>query len=202
MESRRIDLFHLTDLEIFKSLRQGLFSADLPAQLRDLILSIHEVTTPKSPNRHVALELLVYADIEFSVFKSSETMARVNEALAAAVNRAHDYVLMKLNEVSSSIGYVATEGEPEIQSDIQWNNSKAALVYLCHAIKVGGCVMPKNKFSQLLRTLSSAFNIEISEAYAQNLITGLRSKSSDKSVTKFFDFLGKSVIEDINRRIS
>lgn len=33
MESRRMDLFHLTNLEVFKNLRQGLFSESLPAQL-------------------------------------------------------------------------------------------------------------------------------------------------------------------------
>lgn len=32
METRRLDLFHLTNLEVFKNLRQGLFSAELPAQ--------------------------------------------------------------------------------------------------------------------------------------------------------------------------
>ena len=70
METRRLDLFHLTNLEVFKNLRQGLFSAELPAQLTDLIITIHEVTATGSPMHNYALELLTIADIQLSEIKS------------------------------------------------------------------------------------------------------------------------------------
>lgn len=96
MESRRMDLFHLTNLEVFKNLRQGLFSESLPAQLTDLIISIHGVTSTDSPMRHHALELLTIADIQFAEIKSRLMLDQVNEALASAFNTAHNYVARKL----------------------------------------------------------------------------------------------------------
>lgn len=98
METRCIDLFHLTDQPVFKSLRQGLFSEDLPAQIRDLILSIHEVTSPGSPYKHCALELLICADISLAMFKSQEELASANKTIAEAIDRIHRYVLLKLGD--------------------------------------------------------------------------------------------------------
>ncbi|WP_289189338.1 hypothetical protein, partial [Xylanibacter rodentium] len=96
METRRLDLFHLTNLEVFKNLRQGLFSAELPAQLTDLIITIHEVTATGSPMHNYALELLTIADIQLSEIKSRMMLNQVNEALASAFNTAHSYVSRKL----------------------------------------------------------------------------------------------------------
>ena len=194
--------FHLTNLEIFQTLRQDLLTKDLPSQLRDLILSIHEVTMPDSPMRHFALELLIYSDIEFSAFKSRDVLNTVNEELASAINRAHDYVLMKLASLTPTAGYEAPTGEPEIKSTLTWRKPKAAFAYLCHAIKVGGCITDNDTMSDLIRTLSKAFNLKVTVHYVNNIISALRSKPADKSVTEFFENLMAAVESDIESRLA
>ena len=187
MESRRMDLFHLTNLDVFKNLRQGLFSESLTAQLTDLIITIHGVTATDSPMRHYALELLSIADIQFSEIKSRMMLDQVNEALASAFNTAHNYVARKLQALSSVPGFTPNTGEPEIKSTLRWRKPKSHFAHLCHAIKVGGCIMDDDSFSEL--------------HYVNNIISSLKSKQSCKSVTEFLDSLRKGVEEDIQRRL-
>lgn len=201
MESRRIDLFHLTDQPIFKSLRQGLFSEDLPAQLTDLIITIHEVTAPDSPMRNYALELLTLADIQFSEIKSRMMLNQVNEALASAFNTAHSYVVRKLQSLTPMEGFTPEPEGKEIRSTLRWRKSKSHFAHLCHAIKVGGCIMDDDSFSELVRNMASALNIDVTVHYVNNIISSLKSKQSNKSVTEFLDGLRKGVEEDIQRRL-
>lgn len=201
MESRRMDLFHLTNLEVFKNLRQGLFSESLPAQLTDLIISIHGVTSTDSPMRHYALELLSIADIQFSEIKSRMMLDQVNEALASAFNTAHNYVARKLQALSSVPGFTPNTGEPEIKSTLRWRKPKSHFAHLCHAIKVGGCIMDDDSFSELVRNMASALNLDVTVHYVNNIISSLKSKQSCKSVTEFLDSLRKGVEEDIQRRL-
>ena len=201
MESRRMDLFHLTNLDVFKNLRQGLFSESLPAQLTDLIISIHGVTSTDSPMRHYALELLSIADIQFSEIKSRMMLDQVNEALASAFNTAHNYVARKLQALSSVPGFTPNTGEPEIKSTLRWRKPKSHFAHLCHAIKVGGCIMDDDSFSELVRNMASALNLDVTVHYVNNIISSLKSKQSCKSVTEFLDSLRKGVEEDIQRRL-
>lgn len=201
MESRRMDLFHLTNLEVFKNLRQGLFSESLPAQLTDLIISIHGVTSTDSPMRHYALELLTIADIQFSEIKSRMMLNQVNEALASAFNTAHNYVVRKLQTISSVTGFTTNTDASEIKSNLRWRKPKSHFAHLCHAIKVGGCIMDDDSFSELVRNMASALNIDVSVHYVNNIISSLKFKQSNKSVTEFLDGLRKGVEEDIRRRL-
>lgn len=201
MESRRMDLFHLTNLEVFKNLRQGLFSAELPAQLTDLIISIHGVTSTDSPMRHHALELLTIADIQFAEIKSRMMLNQVNEALASAFNTAHNYVVRKLQTISSVTGFTTNTDASEIKSNLRWRKPKSHFAHLCHAIKVGGCIMDDDSFSELVRNMAAALNIDVSVHYVNNIISSLKFKQSNKSVTEFLDGLRKGVEEDIRRRL-
>lgn len=201
MESRRMDLFHLTNLEVFKNLRQGLFSESLPAQLTDLIISIHGVTSTDSPMRHYALELLTIADIQFSEIKSRMMLNQVNEALASAFNTAHNYVVRKLQTLSSVTGFTPETDASEIKSNLRWRKPKSHFAHLCHAIKVGGCIMDDDSFSELVRNMAAALNIDVSVHYVNNIISSLKFKQSNKSVTEFLDGLRKGVEEDIRRRL-
>ena len=201
MESRRMDLFHLTNLEVFKNLRQGLFSESLPAQLPDLIIPIHGVTSTDSPMRHYALELLTIADIQFSEIKSRMMLNQVNEALASAFNTAHNYVVRKLQTLSSVTGFTPETDASEIKSNLRWRKPKSHFAHLCHAIKVGGCIMDDDSFSELVRNMASALNIDVSVHYVNNIISSLKFKQSNKSVTEFLDGLRKGVEEDIRRRL-
>lgn len=201
MESRRMDLFHLTNLEVFKNLRQGLFSESLPAQLTDLIISIHGVTSTDSPMRHHALELLTIADIQFAEIKSRMMLNQVNEALASAFNTAHNYVVRKLQTISSVTGFTTNTDASEIKSNLRWRKPKSHFAHLCHAIKVGGCIMDDDSFSELVRNMAAALNIDVSVHYVNNIISSLKFKQSNKSVTEFLDGLRKGVEEDIRRRL-
>lgn len=201
MESRRMDLFHLTNLEVFKNLRQGLFSESLPAQLTDLIISIHGVTSTESPMRHHALELLTIADIQFAEIKSRMMLNQVNEALASAFNTAHNYVVRKLQTISSVTGFTTNTDASEIKSNLRWRKPKSHFAHLCHAIKVGGCIMDDDSFSELVRNMAAALNIDVSVHYVNNIISSLKFKQSNKSVTEFLDGLRKGVEEDIRRRL-
>lgn len=201
MESRRMDLFHLTNLEVFKNLRQGLFSESLPAQLTDLIISIHGVTSTDSPMRHHALELLTIADIQFAEIKSRMMLNQVNEALASAFNTAHNYVVRKLQTISSVTGFTTNTDASEIKSNLRWRKPKSHFAHLCHAIKVGGCIMDDDSFSELVRNMAAALNLDVTVHYVNNIISSLKSKDSSKSVTEFLDGLKKGVEEDVQRRL-
>lgn len=196
-----MDLFHLTNLEVFKNLRQGLFSESLPAQLTDLIISIHGVTSTDSPMRHHALELLTIADIQFAEIKSRMMLNQVNEALASAFNTAHNYVVRKLQTISSVTGFTTNTDASEIKSNLRWRKPKSHFAHLCHAIKVGGCIMDDDSFSELVRNMAAALNIDVSVHYVNNIISSLKFKQSNKSVTEFLDGLRKGVEEDIRRRL-
>ena len=196
-----MDLFHLTNLEVFKNLRQGLFSESLPAQLTDLIISIHGVTSTDSPMRHHALELLTIADIQFAEIKSRMMPNQVNEALASAFNTAHNYVVRKLQTISSVTGFTTNTDASEIKSNLRWRKPKSHFAHLCHAIKVGGCIMDDDSFSELVRNMAAALNIDVSVHYVNNIISSLKFKQSNKSVTEFLDGLRKGVEEDIRRRL-
>ena len=196
-----MDLFHLTNLEVFKNLRQGLFSESLPAQLTDLIISIHGVTSTDSPMHHYALELLTIADIQFAEIKSRMMLDQVNEALASAFNTAHNYVVRKLQTLSSVTGFTPETGASEIKSNLRWRKPKSHFAHLCHAIKVGGCIMDDDSFSELVRNMAAALNIDVSVHYVNNIISSLKFKQSNKSVTEFLDGLRKGVEEDIRRRL-
>lgn len=151
--------------------------------------------------RHHALELLTIADIQFAEIKSRMMLNQVNEALASAFNTAHNYVVRKLQTISSVTGFTTNTDASEIKSNLRWRKPKSHFAHLCHAIKVGGCIMDDDSFSELVRNMAAALNIDVSVHYVNNIISSLKFKQSNKSVTEFLDGLRKGVEEDIRRRL-
>ena len=126
---------------------------------------------------------------------------QVNEALASAFNTAHNYVVRKLQTISSVTGFTTNTDASEIRSNLRWRKPKSHFAHLCHAIKVGGCIMDDDSFSELVRNMAAALNIDVSVHYVNNIISSLKFKQSNKSVTEFLDGLRKGVEEDIRRRL-
>ena len=126
---------------------------------------------------------------------------QVNEALASAFNTAHNYVVRKLQTISSVTGFTPETDASEIKSNLRWRKPKSHFAHLCHAIKVGGCIMDDDSFSELVRNMAAALNIDVSVHYVNNIISSLKFKQSNKSVTEFLDGLRKGVEEDIRRRL-
>lgn len=132
-----MDIFALTETEFFKKLRKGLHDENLHVDLRDFIVRVHEVTHPSSPHRFYALEALIIADIELSQYKSSEALVLANESLATAINRAHDYVLMKLHEHRNLLGFMPQENGTEIDGTLHWSMDKTKFSMLLHSVEGG-----------------------------------------------------------------
>ena len=61
--------------------------------------------------------------------------------------------------------------------------------------------MDDDSFSELVRNMAAALNLNVSVHYVNNIISSLKSKDSSKSVTEFLDGLKKGVEEDVQRRL-
>lgn len=178
----------LTETEFFKKLRKGLHDEDLHVDLRDFIIRVHEVTHPASPHRFYALEALVIADIELSQFKTSDALTIANEALSAAINRAHDYVLMKLHEHRNLLGFMPKENGTEIEGTLNWSMDKTKFSMLCIALKVGRC-FGDSSLDKIVKMLGKAFNVKVSTQYVRNRIQSFMQRNQDYSPTDFIEYL-------------
>ena len=178
----------LTETEFFKKLRKGLHDEDLHVDLRDFIIRVHEVTHPASPHRFYALEALVIADIELSQFKTSDALTIANEALSAAINRAHDYVLMKLHEHRNLLGFIPKENGTEIEGTLNWSMDKTKFSMLCIALKVGRC-FGDSSLDKIVKMLGKAFNVKVSTQYVRNRIQSFMPRNQDYSPTDFIEYL-------------
>jgi len=178
----------LTETEFFKKLRKGLHDEDLHVDLRDFIIRVHEVTHPASPHRFYALEALVIADIELSQYKTSDALTIANEALSAAINRAHDYVLMKLHEHRNLLGFMPKENGTEIEGTLNWSMDKTKFSMLCIALKVGRC-FGDSSLDKIVKMLGKAFNVKVSTQYVRNRIQSFMQRNQDYSPTDFIEYL-------------
>ncbi len=61
--------------------------------------------------------------------------------------------------------------------------------------------MDDDSFSELVRNMAAALNLDVTVHYVNNIISSLKSKDSSKSVTEFLDGLKKGVEEDVQRRL-
>ena len=61
--------------------------------------------------------------------------------------------------------------------------------------------MDDDSFSELVRNMAAALNLDVTVHYVNNIISSLKSKQSSKSLTEFLDSLKKGVEEDIQRRL-
>ena len=182
------NILALTETEFFKKLRKGLHDENLHVDLRDFIVRVHEVTHPSSPHRFYALEALIIADIELSQFKSSEALALANESLAIAINRAHDYVLMKLHEHRNLLGFMPKENGTEIDGTLHWSMDKTKFSMLCIALKVGKC-FGNCSLDKIVKRLGKAFNVKVSTQYVRNRIQSFTQRNQDYSPTDFIEYL-------------
>lgn len=178
----------LTETEFFKKLRKGLHDEDLHVDLRDFIVRVHEVTHPASPHRFYALEALVIADIELSQFKTSDALTIADEALSAAINRAHNYVLMKLHEHRNLLGFMPKENGTEIEGTLRWTMDKTKFSMLCIALKVGKC-FGNSSLDKIVKMLGKAFNVKVSTQYVRNRIQSFMQRNQDYSPTDFIEYL-------------
>lgn len=182
------NILALTETEFFKKLRKGLHDEDLHVELRDFIVRVHEVTHPSSPHRFYALEALIIADIELSQFKNCETLTIANETLVAAVNRAHDYVLMKLHEHRNILGFIPKENGTEIDGTLHWSMNKTQFSMLCVALKVGKC-FGNSSLEKIVKQLGRAFNIKVSAQYVRNRLQSFMQRNQEYSPTDFIEYL-------------
>lgn len=178
----------LTETEFFKKLRKGLHDEDLHVDLRDFIIRVHEVTHPASPHRFYALEALIIADIELSQFKTSDALTIANQALSAAINRAHDYVLMKLHEHRNLLGFMPKENGTEIEGTLNWSMDKTKFSMLCIALKVGKC-FGDSSLDKIVKMLGKAFNVKVTTQYVRNRIQSFMQRSQNYSPTDFIEYL-------------
>lgn len=182
------NILALTETEFFRKLRKGLPTEDLHVELRDFIIRVHEVTHPASHHRFYALEVLVIADIELSQFKTSDALTIANEALSAAINRAHDYVLMKLHEHRNLLGFMPKENGTEIEGTLNWSMDKTKFSMLCIALKVGRC-FGNSYLDKIVKMLGKAFNVKVSTQYVRNRIQSFMQRNQDYSPTDFIEYL-------------
>ncbi len=182
------NILALAETEFFRKLRKGLPAEDLHVELRDFIIRVHEVTHPASHHRFYALEVLVIADIELSQFKTSDALTIANEALSAAINRAHDYVLMKLHEHRNLLGFMPKENGTEIEGTLNWSMDKTKFSMLCIALKVGRC-FGNSSLDKIVKMLGKAFNVKVSTQYVRNRIQSFMQRNQDYSPTDFIEYL-------------
>ena len=89
-------------------------------------------------------------------------------------------------------GFTPETGVPDIKSTLRWRKPKSHFAHLCHAIKVGGCIMDDDSFSELVRNMAAALNLDVTVHYVNNIISSLKSKDSSKGVTEFLDGLKRA----------
>lgn len=188
-ETHTPDLFHLTETEFFKNLRQGLLTEDLHIYLRDFIVKVHEVANPHSSHQAYALDAMLIADIEFKKFKSLDMLASANKAMVATVDMAHEFLLHKMEEVRKQIPtFKPTPKKKCVEGiDLRWRGTKTEFSELCYALKVGGFLGNGVSMNEIVRTLSDAFNADVSTDYAKSRIHMSKCRSENYSPTAFIE---------------
>ena len=181
------DLFHLTETELFKNLRQGLLTEDLSLHLRDFIIRVHEVANPNMANKAFVMDALIITDIEFRYIKTQEHMARANKALVEMVEKAHEYLLHKIEQLRSNCPTIqpVVSANPIDDVNLSWKGNKSEFVQICHALKVARLFGEESQ-AKIIRVLAKACNVNIDDQYARNCISSFQSRSqhSGKIISK------------------
>lgn len=183
-----MDIFVLTDTPFFEKLRQQLKDEDLHVEGREFLLMVHEITKPSSAVKTFALDALIIADIEFRHIKSTQELHAANRALADMVDKAHRYVLHKIEECKASgVTFVEVPDESKIESiSVDWNRTKSEFSLLCYVLKLAQSFAPKTTQAAIVKSLSSAFNADVSPEYAKKIIYEAKmSPTIDKAGIRF-----------------
>lgn len=167
-----MDIFVLTETPLISKFRKGLLKEDCHVDVRDFILTVHEVTKSSANEREYVLEALVIADIEFRHLKSVHDLNKANHVLAGMVEQAHNYVLHKIDEHKNNLGTFVPAKEEEIidMVDLTWIRSKSELAALSYALRVGQCFSPKDSQKDIVEALAKAFNVDMTMEYAKKRI--------------------------------
>lgn len=167
-----MDIFVLTETPLISKFRKGLLKEDCHVDVRDFILTVHEVTKSSANEREYVLEALVIADIEFRHLKSVHDLNKANRVLAGMVEQAHNYVLHKIDEHKNNLGTFVAAKEEEIidMVDLTWIRSKSELAALSYALRVGQCFSPKDSQKDIVEALAKAFNVDMTMEYAKKRI--------------------------------
>lgn len=167
-----MDIFVLTETPLISKFRKGILKEDCHVDVRDFILTVHEVTKSSANEREYVLEALVIADIEFRHLKSVHDLNKANHVLAGMVEQAHNYVLHKINEHKNNLGTFVAAKEEEIidMVDLTWIRSKSELAALSYALRVGQCFSPKDSQKDIVEALAKAFNVDMTMEYAKKRI--------------------------------
>lgn len=167
-----MDIFALTETPLFRKLRDGLYSETDNVDVQEFLLTVHEVTNDSTSERTFVLDALIIADIEFTQIKNSDQLLAANRALASLVEKAHRFVLHKIEEYKSNLGNFKSTPSAESLSTVNltWVRNKSEFSALCYALKVGECFGQNISQADIVRTLSKAFNVEVTPDYAKKRI--------------------------------
>lgn len=187
------DLFHLTETEFFKNLRQGLLTEELNLQLRDFMVRVHQVSAPGATDPYLLLDMLMITQMELDTIGSSAHRLSVNQALADTVAKAHSYLLHKIEQVRTTHkGIIITPPEESISDiSLKWRKDKTSFVELVHSLELGQYFGDASR-ATILKGLAKACNVSIDEAYANNRINLFASRGK-KSVTSTLDHMRNCV---------
>lgn len=167
-----MDIFVLTETPLISKFRKGLLKEDCHVDVKDFILTVHEVTKSSANEREFVLEALVIADIELRHLKSVHDLNKTNHALAGMVEQAHNYVLHKIEECKTNIGaFTPVQASHAVEGiTLTWTRNKSEFSALCYALKVGECFGKNISQADIVRALSKTFNVEVSPDYAKKRI--------------------------------
>lgn len=195
------DLFHLTETEFFKNLRQGLLSEDLRIHLRDFIVRVHKISAPGATDPYLLLDMLMITQLELGTIEGVEDRMKVNKVIADTVAHAHSFLMHKIEQVrKAQPDFTIT---PQIDSinevSLKWDKDKTSFIELVHSLEVAKYFGTASR-ATILKTLSKAFNVNVDEAYANNRISQFASRGK-KSVTSTLDHMRKCVRKLYNEDI-
>lgn len=164
-----MDIFALTKTPLFSKLREGLYNETKDVDVQEFLLTVHEVTNDSTSEKTFVLDALIIADIEFKQMKTTDRQIAANRALASLVEKAHSFVLHKIEECRANLGNVKTVPTAESLSavNLTWVRNKSEFSALCYALKVGECFGKNISQADIVRTLSKAFNVEVTPDYAK-----------------------------------
>lgn len=167
-----MDIFALTKTRLFQKLKDGLYHETKDVDVQEFLLTVHEVTNDSTSERKFVLDALIIADIEFKQIKTSEQIQAANLALVSMVEKAHSFVLHKIEECKANLGtFTPVPVSRSIEGvNLTWTRNKSEFSALCYALKVGECFGKNISQADIVRTLSKTFNVEVTPDYAKKRI--------------------------------
>lgn len=194
-----MDIFALTETELFKKLRQGLLNEDLHVDAKEFMLCVHEVTNPESPTRAFALDALIIADIELQKIKEAKLFDEANRALAQTVEAAHKYVLFKIEAHKNNLIQFKPVKKADSVSSVTlgWRGDKTEFMELCYDLKIGEMVGDETSQADVIRVLAGVFGVDVTPDYCKKRFYELKVRSERKSKVALLDKMAKRVLANL-----